>query len=47
MAADTTILQGEVTEDPQEQKLDVERVLAALLHSLLQEQKVQATEGRS
>lgn len=39
MAADTTILQGEVIEDPQGQKLNVEQLLAALLHSLLQEQR--------
>jgi hypothetical protein len=39
MAADTTILQGEVIENPEEQKLDVEALLAALLRSLLQEQR--------
>ncbi len=39
MAADTTILQGEVTQDPQEEKLDVEALLAGLLSSLIREQK--------
>jgi len=41
MAADTTILQGEVIEDPKAQKLDVEALLASLLKSLLQEQTVE------
>jgi hypothetical protein len=38
MAADTTILQGEVNENPEARKLDVERLLAALLSSLIKEQ---------
>lgn len=38
MAADTTILQGEVNEKPEARELDVERLLAALLSSLLKEQ---------
>jgi hypothetical protein len=38
MAADTTILQGEVNEEPQEQMIDVERLLAGLMRSLLAEQ---------
>jgi hypothetical protein len=39
MAADTTILQGEVNENPEAKSLDVERLLAALLSSLLNEQR--------
>jgi hypothetical protein len=39
MAADTSLLQGEVNEDPSSQKLDVERMLAAFLHALLEEQR--------
>ena len=38
MAADTTILQGEVIEDPKAEKLDVEALLSSLLRSLIQEQ---------
>lgn len=44
MATDTTILQGEVSENPETQKLDVERVLAALLRSLIQEQDAQGAQ---
>lgn len=39
MAADTTILQGEVIADPQSQQLDIQALLAGLLKSLLEEQK--------
>lgn len=45
MATDTTILQGEVSENPQELKLDVERVLAALLRSLINEQTEQRDQN--
>lgn len=45
MAADTTILQGELMEDPREQKLDVEAILAGFLSSLLREQNSQNTPG--
>ncbi len=38
MAADTTLLQGEVVEDPHNEKLNVEQLLASLLSSLLKEQ---------
>jgi hypothetical protein len=38
MAADTGLLQGEVVEDPHNEKLDVERLLAGFLASLLREQ---------
>jgi hypothetical protein len=39
MAADTTILQGEVNQSPETNKLDVERLLAGLMASLLREQR--------
>jgi hypothetical protein len=44
MAADTTILQGEVFEDPKVEPLNVEALLTALLRSLIQEQ---ASEGEA
>lgn len=40
MATDSTKLQGELNERPEEQDLDVERLLAGLLRSLLDEQKI-------
>lgn len=39
MAADMNLLQGEVAENPEAQKLNVEAMLAAFLSALLQEQK--------
>jgi hypothetical protein len=45
MAADTSILQGEVIENPESQKLDVEAFLAAFLKSLLKEQKSEGTDS--
>jgi hypothetical protein len=45
MAADTQLLQGEVVEDPSSQKLDVEGLLAAFLHALLEEQKAEIPVG--
>jgi hypothetical protein len=44
MAADTTILQGEVIENPKEQKLNVEALLASLLKSLIIEQSGQGEQ---
>ena len=42
MAADTTILQGEIFEDPKVEKLNVEALLTALLRALLQEQTTES-----
>ena len=39
MAADTTLLQGEMNENPEVQKLDVEAFLAAFLKALIKEQQ--------
>ena len=38
MAADTNLLQGEIAENPENKKLDVEAFLAAFLSALLKEQ---------
>jgi hypothetical protein len=43
MAADTTLLQGEVVENPSTEKLDVEGLLASFLGALLREQTGQHT----
>lgn len=45
MATEIKRIQGEVNENPADQELEVEKLLAALLRSLLDEQK--PTEGRS
>ena len=49
MAADTTILQGEINEDPKAEMLDVQALLAALLSSLIKEQRelLPESEARS
>jgi hypothetical protein len=39
MAADGSLLQGEVTEDPFTEERDVERLLAGFLRALLEEQR--------
>ncbi len=39
MAANTKLLQGKVSENPQELDLDVERLLAGFLRSLLDEKR--------
>ncbi|MGK5087833.1 hypothetical protein WDW86_09760 [Bdellovibrionota bacterium FG-2] len=39
MAANTKLLQGEVSNNPQELDLDVERLLAGFLRSLLDERR--------
>lgn len=39
MPTDTTRLQGEVIHDPENQELDVERMLMGFLRALLDEQK--------
>lgn len=39
MAADTDLVQGEVNENPNTQRQDVEELLKAFLKSLLEEQK--------
>ena len=43
--ADSGSLQGEMTENPEAQKLDVEAFLAAFLKSLLKEQKSEGTDS--
>jgi hypothetical protein len=40
MATDATRLQGEIVEKPEAQELDVERLVAGFLRSLLAEQKL-------
>lgn len=40
MAADTTRLQGEIAECPEEKKLNVELLLKGFLQALIDEQKI-------
>ncbi len=40
MATDTTKLQGEIIENPENQEFDVEALLVGLLRSLIDEQKL-------
>jgi hypothetical protein len=40
MAADGSLLQGEVIEDPKGEEKDVERLLRGFLRALLEEQKI-------
>ncbi len=42
MATEIKRIQGEVNENPAEQELEVEKLLAGLLRSLLEEQKLSA-----
>ena len=42
MATDMSLLQGEVVENPKDQVLDVEQLLAGFLRALLDEQREQA-----
>ena len=39
MATDTSVLQGEVNDDPESQELEVEKLLAGFLSALIEEQK--------
>lgn len=48
MATDTDKVQGEIVEDPENQGMDIERLLAGFLRALLDEQKMeQKLEQRS
>ena len=51
MATEIKRIQGEVNENPAEQELEVEKLLAGLLRSLLEEQKLpdptEASEGQN
>ena len=44
MATDTSVLQGEINENPDAQPLDVERLLALFLKALLEEQSGKAAQ---
>lgn len=40
MATHTKTLMGEVTENPEDEKKDVEQLLVGFLHALIEEQKI-------